>query len=64
MGGRISRLGTGRVWSEMMMVQRFFPAASAARPGVPIGDAMASSTSSLPVRSLFSSSTREVSRPL
>ena len=64
MGGRISRLGTGRVWSEMMMVQRFFSAARAARVGVPMGDAMASSTSSRPVRSLFSSSTREVSRPL
>ena len=38
MGGRMSRLGTGRVWSEMMMVQRFFPAARAARVGVPMGD--------------------------
>ena len=40
------------------------PRRESGQVGVPMGDAMASSTSSLPVRSLFSSSTREVSRPL
>ena len=61
MAGRISRLGTGRVWSEMMMTQFFFPRASSRRRGLSTGLSIAARTISPPLPSAFSSPMREVS---
>lgn len=47
--GMISRLGTGRVWSEMMITQFFFPRASSLRRGLSIGLSIARRTISLPL---------------
>ena len=54
-------LGTGLVWSEIIMVQSGFPCASTSRVGLSIGFAIASATISLPFFVLFSWSTLEVS---
>ena len=44
MNGMMWRLGTGRVWSLMMIVQVFLPAASSHRWGEPIGARIAACT--------------------
>ena len=56
----MSLLGTGRVWSLMMMVAVALPFASSQRRGEAMGESMAARTRSLPLLSLLSSSMREV----
>ena len=51
----MSRLGTGRVWSEMIMTQFRFPFASSERRGESIGCSIASRTIALPLPAAFSS---------
>jgi len=46
--GRISLLGTGRVWSEIMITQLLFPRASSESRGLPIGCSTAAPTISRP----------------
>ena len=55
MKGMMCLLGTGRVWSLMMMVQVFLPLASSDSLGESMGLAMASSTSSSSLFVAFSS---------
>ena len=57
--GRMSRLGTGRVWSEIMMTQFFLPRASSESRGEPMGASIAARTISAPGAPERSPPTRE-----
>ena len=60
MGGRISRLGTGRVWSETMTTQFFLSRASSRSRGLSMGSAIDARTISTPLPAALSSPMREV----